>query len=229
MKRNTLSSKKAYKMSVKCAKTRQKAQQIKELLLKHYPNQTTELHYKNPYELLVATILSAQCTDARVNKVTPKLFEKYPSVNDLAIASLEEVKEIIKSVSYFNNKSKHLINMAQKVVRDFNGVIPSTQKELMSLDGVGQKTANVVLSVCFDANYLAVDTHVFRATHRLGLSNAKTPIKTEEELSELFKDDLSQLHHALILFGRYTCKAKNPLCDACFLTAFCISKARFKA
>ncbi len=229
MKRNTLSSKKACKMSVKHAKTRQKAQQIKELLLKHYPNQTTELHYKNPYELLVATILSAQCTDARVNKITPKLFEKYPSVNDLAIASLEEVKEIIKSVSYFNNKSKHLISMAQKVVRDFNGVIPSTQKELMHLDGVGQKTANVVLSVCFDANYLAVDTHVFRATHRLGLSDAKTPIKTEEELSELFKDDLSQLHHALILFGRYTCKAKNPLCDACFLTEFCISKARFKA
>ncbi|CAK00155.1 endonuclease III [Helicobacter acinonychis] len=216
-------------MSVKRTKMHQKAQQIKELLLKHSPNQTTELHHKNPYELLVATILSAQCTDARVNIVTPKLFEKYPSVNDLALASLEEVKEIIKSVSYFNNKSKHLINMAQKVVRDFNGVIPSTQKELMGLDGVGQKTANVVLSVCFDANCLAVDTHVFRATHRLGLSDAKTPIKTEEELSELFKDDLSKLHHALILFGRYTCKAKNPLCDACFLTAFCISKARFKA
>lgn len=171
MKRNTLSSKKACEMSVKRAKT--KAQQIKELLLKHYPNQTTELRHKNPYELLVATILSAQCTDARVNQITPKLFEKYPSVNDLALASLEEVKEIIQSVSYSNNKSKHLISMAQKVVRDFKGVIPSTQKELMSLDGVGQKTANVVLSVCFDANCIAVDTHVFRTTHRLGLSNAK--------------------------------------------------------
>ncbi|WRE80571.1 endonuclease III [Helicobacter pylori] len=216
-------------MSLKRTKTYQKAQQIKELLLKHYPNQTTELHHKNPYELLVATILSAQCTDARVNQITPKLFEKYPSVNDLALASLEEVKEIIKSVSYFNNKSKHLISMAQKVVRDFKGVIPSTQKELMSLDGVGQKTANVVLSVCFDANYMAVDTHVFRATHRLGLSNAKDPIKTEEELSDLFKDNLSKLHHALILFGRYTCKAKNPLCDACFLKEFCVSKASFKA
>ncbi len=214
-------------MSLKRTKT--KAQQIKELLLKHYPNQTTELHHKNPYELLVATILSAQCTDARVNQITPKLFEKYPSVNDLALASLEEVKEIIKSVSYSNNKSRHLISMAQKVVRDFKGVIPSTQKELMSLDGVGQKTANVVLSVYFDANYIAVDTHVFRATHRLGLSNAKTPIKTEEELSDLFKDNLSKLHHALILFGRYTCKAKNPLCGACFLKEFCVSKARFKA
>ncbi|GAA7321618.1 endonuclease III [Helicobacter pylori] len=214
-------------MSLKRAKT--KAQQIKELLLKHYPNQTTELCHKNPYELLVATILSAQCTDARVNQITPKLFEKYPSVNDLALASLEEVKEIIKSVSYSNNKSKHLISMAQKVVRDFKGVIPSTQKELMSLDGVGQKTVNVVLSVCFDANCIAVDTHVFRATHRLGLSNAKTPIKTEEELSDLFKDNLSKLHHALILFGRYTCKAKNPLCGACFLKEFCVSKASFKA
>ncbi|MBM2660895.1 endonuclease III [Helicobacter pylori] len=208
---------------------RAKAQQIKELLLKHYPNQTTELCHKNPYELLVATILSAQCTDARVNQITPKLFEKYPSVSDLALASLEEIKEIIKSVSYSNNKSKHLISMAQKVVRDFKGVIPSTQKELMSLKGVGQKTANVVLSVCFDANYMAVDTHVFRTTHRLGLSNAKEPIKTEKELSELFKDNLSKLHHALILFGRYTCKAKNPLCDACFLTEFCVSKASFKA
>ncbi|GAA8646138.1 endonuclease III [Helicobacter pylori] len=214
-------------MSLKHAKT--KAQQIKELLLKHYPNQTTELRHKNPYELLVATILSAQCTDARVNQITPKLFEKYPSVNDLALASLEEVKEIIKSVSYSNNKSRHLINMAQKVVRDFKGVIPSTQKELMSLGGVGQKTANVVLSVCFDANYIAVDTHVFRTTHRLGLSNAKTPIKTEEELSDLFKDNLSKLHHALILFGRYTCKAKNPLCGACFLKEFCVSKVSFKA
>ncbi|WRA64642.1 endonuclease III [Helicobacter pylori] len=213
-------------MSLKRAK---KAQQIKELLLKHYPNQTTELCHKNPYELLVATILSAQCTDARVNQITPKLFEKYPSVNDLALASLEEVKEIIQSVSYFNNKSKHLISMAQKVVRDFKGVIPSTQKELMSLDSVGQKTANVVLSVCFDANYIAVDTHVFRTTHRLGLSNANTPVKTEEELSDLFKDNLSKLHHALILFGRYTCKAKNPLCDACFLKEFCVSKASFKA
>ncbi len=216
-------------MGLKRAKTYQKAQQIKELLLKHYPNQTTELRHKNPYELLVATILSAQCTDARVNQITPKLFEKYPSVNDLALASLEEVKEIIQSVSYFNNKSKHLISMAQKVVRDFKGVIPSTQKELMSLKGVGQKTANVVLSVCFDANYIAVDTHVFRTTHRLGLSNAKEPIKTEEELSDLFKDNLSKLHHALILFGRYTCKAKNPLCGACFLKEFCVSKASFKA
>ncbi|MGL2754767.1 endonuclease III [Helicobacter pylori] len=214
-------------MSLKRAKT--KAQQIKELLLKHYPNKTTELCHKNPYELLVATILSAQCTDARVNQITPKLFEKYPSVNDLALASLEEVKEIIQSVSYSNNKSRHLINMAQKVVRDFKGVIPSTQKELMSLDGVGQKTTNVLLSVCFDANCIAVDTHVFRTTHRLGLSNAKTPIKTEEELSDLFKDNLSKLHHALILFGRYTCKAKNPLCGACFLKEFCVSKASFKA
>ncbi|AFI05298.1 endonuclease III [Helicobacter cetorum] len=216
-------------MSLKRTKHYQKALKIKELLLGHYPNLTTELHHKNPYELLVATILSAQCTDARVNSVTPKLFEKYPSVYDLALAPLEEVKEIIQSISYFNNKSKHLINMAQKVVRDFKGIIPSTQKELMSLDGVGQKTANVVLSVCFNANYMAVDTHVFRTTHRLGLSNANTPIKTENELSELFETNLSELHHALILFGRYTCKAKNPLCDACFLKEFCVSKASFKA
>ncbi|WP_104747606.1 endonuclease III [Helicobacter cetorum] len=216
-------------MSLKRTKRYQKALKIKELLLAHYPNLTTELHHKNPYELLVATILSAQCTDARVNSITPKLFETYPSVQDLALAPLEEVKEIIKSISYFNNKSEHLIKMAQKVVRDFKGIIPSTQKELMSLNGVGQKTANVVLSVCFNANYMAVDTHVFRTSHRLGLSKANTPIKTENDLNELFETELSKLHHAFILFGRYTCRAKNPLCEKCFLQEFCVSKKSFKA
>ncbi|WP_104761554.1 endonuclease III [Helicobacter cetorum] len=216
-------------MSLKKTKRYQKALKIKTLLLEHYPNLTTELVHKNPYELLVATILSAQCTDARVNLVTPKLFEIYPTIYDLAQAHLEELKELLKSISYYNTKSQNLIKMAQKVVKDFNGNIPSTQNELITLNGVGQKTANVVLSVCFNANCMAVDTHVFRTTHRLGLSQANTPTKTENDLSTLFETELGKLHHALILFGRYTCKAKNPLCEKCFLQEFCISKESFKA
>ncbi|WP_185963002.1 endonuclease III [Helicobacter mehlei] len=208
--------------------TAMKAQIIKELLLAHFPEPKTELHYTNPYELLVAVILSAQCTDARVNATTPALFKAYPTIQTLALANFTEVLALIKSISYPNNKAKHLIKMAGQVMQDFNGQIPSTQQELMCLAGVGQKSANVVLSVAFGQNYLAVDTHVFRVAHRLGLSHAKSATQTEKDLSALFKQDLGALHHALILFGRYTCKAIKPQCGACFLRSFCLSPSNFK-
>ncbi|CCB80587.1 endonuclease III [Helicobacter bizzozeronii CIII-1] len=204
-----------------------KAQIIKELLLAHFPEPSTELCYNNPYELLVAVILSAQCTDARVNATTPALFAAYPSIQALANAQFAEVLALIKSISYPNNKAKHLIKMAGQVMQDFNGQIPSTQQELMRLAGVGQKSANVVLSVVFGQNYLAVDTHVFRVTHRLGLSQAKSATQTEKDLSALFKQDLGALHHALILFGRYTCKAIKPQCGTLFFAPLLLEPIQF--
>ncbi|MCE3036476.1 endonuclease III [Helicobacter sp. faydin-H20] len=206
----------------------QKAQIVKQIFLEHFPAPKTELKYNNIYELLVAVMLSAQCTDKRVNLVTPALFAKYPSVEFLAKASLEEVKSLIQSVSFYNNKAKNLITMAQQVMRDFGGKIPQDQISLKSLAGVGQKTANVVLIEYFEANLMAVDTHVFRTSHRLGLSKAKTPTQTEEELSKLFKTDLDKLHQAFVLFGRYTCKALKPECEKCFVEEFCITKKNFK-
>ncbi|WP_104696240.1 endonuclease III [Helicobacter salomonis] len=201
-----------------------RAQEIKARLLAHFENPTTELNYSNVYELLVAVILSAQCTDKRVNMITPALFAAYPTLQSLASASLETLKGYIQSISYPNNKAKHLINMAQMVCQRFHGEIPSTQAELKSLPGVGQKSANVVLSVFFEQNYLAVDTHVFRVTHRLGLSNAKTPLQTEQEISALFQEDLAQLHHAFIFLGRTLCKARKPRCAVCFLADICENK-----
>ena len=202
---------------------------IKEQFLKHYKDAKTELHYTNLYELLVSVMLSAQCTDKRVNLITPELFKHYPTVNELAKAKLDNVKELIKSCSFFNNKAKNLILMAQKVVNDFDGDIPLDEKKLVSLAGVGQKTAHVVLIEYTNANLMAVDTHVFRVSHRLGLSYAKTVKKTEEELVEKLKDDLHIFHQAMVLFGRYICTAKNPKCDTeCFLTTVCKSKKSFK-
>ncbi|PAF48894.1 endonuclease III [Helicobacter sp. 12S02232-10] len=207
---------------------KQRALEIKKRFLKHYQNPKTELKYRNIYELLVSVILSAQCTDKRVNLVTPALFAKYPSPSMLAKANVEEVKEIIKSVSYFNNKAQNLVKMANQIIENFEGKVPTTQEELKSLAGVGQKTANVVLIEYFEANYMAVDTHVFRTSHRLGLSKAKTAIQTEEDLTKLFKTDLSILHQAFVLFGRYTCKAQKPECENCFVKDFCTSKSNFK-
>lgn len=206
----------------------ERAQAIQALLLERFKQASTELHYANTYQLLVAVILSAQCTDQRVNATTPALFQTYPTIHDLARANFDQLKAIIKSISYPNNKAKHLINMASQVVRDFGAQIPRTQKELKSLAGVGQKSANVILSVAFEQNYLAVDTHVFRVAHRLGLSHAKSAVQTEEDLTKLFQENLATLHHALILFGRYTCKAIKPDCSECFLRAFCQSRANFK-
>ncbi|WP_104743014.1 endonuclease III [Helicobacter cinaedi] len=201
---------------------------IKALFLEHYKNPKTELVYHNLYELLVCVMLSAQCTDKRVNLVTPNLFRAYPNVKSLAQASLADVKGFIQSVSFFNNKAKHLISMANQVMSQFDGEIPTTQEELKTLAGVGQKTANVVLIEFFEQNYMAVDTHVFRVSHRLGLSLAKSAIETEKELAALLKTDLSVLHQAFVLFGRYTCKALKPLCEECFVNAYCQNKSNFK-
>ena len=209
--------------------TKNEIKKIKNILLQHYPNSVTELNYKNLYELLVAVMLSAQCTDKRVNIITPALFEKYPTIDDLANANIEELKEIIKSCSFFNNKAKNLINMAKMVKEEFGGSIPLTQKELIKLPGVGQKTANVVLIEYSGKNLMAVDTHVFRVAHRLGLSSAKTAAETEKDLASKFEDNLNRLHQAMVLFGRYICRAKSPKCEECILKEFCKTKESFKA
>lgn len=211
---------------VKCKK--KDVQIIKDLFLKHYGNAKSELVYHNLYELLVCVMLSAQCTDKRVNIVTPKLFSTFPNIESLAMANEDDIKELIKSVSFFNNKAKHLKAMANQVLNEFNGIIPTTQGELKSLAGVGQKTANVVLIEFFKQNYMAVDTHVFRVSHRLGLSGAKSTKQTEYELTHLFKTQLDVLHQAFVLFGRYTCKAIKPMCNNCFVNAFCKNKCNFK-
>ena len=206
----------------------EKSQKIKKHFLLAYPNPKTELKYSNLYELLVSVMLSAQCTDKRVNLITPALFASFPTPVHLAQAPLDEIKELIKSCSFFNNKAINLIKMANQVVHTFGGKIPQTQEELKSLAGVGQKTANVVLIEYFEQNFMAVDTHVFRVSHRLGLTKAKTALKTEQELVKLFKNDLSALHQAFVLFGRYICTASKPQCHQCFLKQYCISTQNFK-
>lgn len=206
----------------------QKASIIKRKFLLHYGQAKTELRYSNLYELLVSVMLSAQCTDKRVNLITPALFASFPTVSHLAQADIQEVKSLIKSCSFFNNKANHLIMMAKQVMESFNGQIPHTQNELKSLSGVGQKTANVVLIEYFGENFMAVDTHVFRVSHRLGLTHAKTAQKTEEELVKLFKDHLHALHQGFVLFGRYICKAINPNCQDCFVQEFCTTTKNFK-
>lgn len=187
------------------------------------PEAETELIYDDPYELLVAVILSAQCTDKRVNITTPFIFKKYPDITALSHATFEELFPLIKSISYPNNKTKHLIGMAQKVVKDFNGVIPMTVEELMQLPGVGRKTANVITSVIDRQPNMAVDTHVFRVAARIGLTkNAKTPLATEKQLIEYLPEELiHKAHHWLILHGRYICVARNPRCPECGLKPVC--------
>ncbi len=207
--------------------TRSEVDEIKNLFLENYPDSITELNYNNLYELLVAVMLSAQCTDKRVNIITVDLFGTYPDVVSMANADLDNIKKLIGSCSFFNNKSKNLIKMAQKVIEEYNGEIPLEQKQLITLAGVGQKTANVVMIEYTGANLMAVDTHVFRVAHRLGLSDATTATKTEEELSRKFKTNLHLLHQAMVLFGRYRCKAVTPECDECFLTHLCKSNGRF--
>ena len=209
--------------------TKVEIEAIKTLFLEHYPDSVSELHYNNLYELIISVMLSAQCTDKRVNIITPALFDAYPNLVSLANANLDAVKELIKSCSFFNNKAKNLIKMAQSVIENYNGEIPLTQKELMTLAGVGQKTANVVRIEHSGANVMAVDTHVFRVAHRLGLSNATTATKVEEELSKKFKTNLHLLHQAMVLFGRYRCKAIKPECEGCFMEEYCKSKEGFKA
>lgn len=189
----------------------------------HQPEAETELVYSNPYELLIAVILSAQCTDKRINQVTPKFFERYPDVYSLSHAEPQEIFDLIRSVSYPNNKSKHLSGMARMLVNDFNGEVPSDIDELQKLPGVGRKTANVIASVVYNAPAMAVDTHVFRVANRIGLTqNATTPLAVEKQLVKYLPKDLIYIaHHWLILHGRYICVARNPKCNICPLTHFC--------
>jgi len=208
--------------------TKKEIEAIKALFLEHYPDSVTELVYSNLYELLISVMLSAQCTDKRVNIITPALFEKYPDPISLANADMDEVKSHIKTCSFFNNKAKNLIKMAQSVVENYDGEIPLEQKELVKLAGVGQKTANVVMIEYAGANLMAVDTHVFRVAHRLGLSDAKSAVKCEEDLTKKFKTNLHQLHQAMVLFGRYRCKALKPECDDCFMQPYCRTTESFK-
>lgn len=190
---------------------------------KNHPHAETELLYSNPYELIVAVALSAQCTDKRVNMTTPVLFERFPDVYSMAESSQEEIFHYIKSISYPNQKAKHLLGMAQKIISDFGGEVPSKIEELQTLPGVGRKTANVVASVIFNQPVMAVDTHVFRVSARLGLTtNAKNPLQAEEQLIKYIpKEQVHIAHHWLILHGRYVCLARNPKCGECDLTAWC--------
>ncbi len=189
----------------------------------HMPVAESELIYRNPFELLVAVILSAQCTDKRVNMTTPALLERFPDAFAMAEASVEEIYELIKSISYPNNKSKHLSAMAKKLVADFNGEVPEDMELLQTLPGVGRKTANVIRAVAFHRPAMPVDTHVFRVANRIGLvQDTKTPLETEKELVKNIPSEvLSTAHHWLILHGRYVCTARKPKCEACGIRQIC--------
>ena len=182
----------------------------------------TELHYDSPFHLLIAVILSAQCTDKRVNMHTPQIFTRFPDPESLAAASFEEVYGLISSISFPNNKARHLIGMAQKLVSDFGSTVPSETEDLESLPGVGRKTANVIASVIYDKPVIAVDTHVFRVSRRLGLSDGTTVEAVEKDLTEGFAEELrAKAHHWLILHGRYVCTARKPRCQTCGLQDYC--------
>ena len=202
---------------------KQRFNHILDWFQQNVPVAETELHYNNPFELLVAVILSAQCTDKRVNLVTPKLLHDFPTVEAMAATSPEVIYEYIKSVSYPNNKSKHLVGMAQKLLADFNGEISDDVNKLQTLPGVGRKTANVIASVVYNKPTMAVDTHVFRVSERLGLTtNSKNPLQTERELIKYIPENLiPKAHHWLILHGRYICVARRPKCENCGLMAWC--------
>jgi endonuclease III len=203
--------------------TKQRYQCIINWFSENVPVAETELHYTDPYGLLVAVILSAQCTDKRVNMITPRLLADFPTPEVMAVTTPEVVFEYIRSISYPNNKAKHLVGMAQKLVSDFGGVVPDDIDQLQTLPGVGRKTANVIASVVFNKPAMAVDTHVFRVSERLGLTtDSKNPLQTERELVKYIPADLiPKAHHWLILHGRYTCLARKPKCSECGLTAWC--------
>lgn len=187
------------------------------------PFAETELAYRSPYELIVAVILSAQCTDVRVNKITPAFFQKFPDENTLASANEADVFELIKSCSYPNNKGKNLIGMARTLIQKFDGIVPDDIDRLQELPGVGRKTANVIASVVYNKPTMAVDTHVFRVSARIGLTtNAKNPVEAERQLVKYIPEDkIPQAHHWLILHGRYICKARKPLCESCGIKKLC--------
>lgn len=201
---------------------REKYRFVINYFVQNNPDAKTELLYDTPYQLLVAVILSAQCTDKRVNITTPLIFESYPDIESLSEATPEALFPLIKSISYPNNKTNHLIGMAKKVMSDFGGKIPMTVDELMSLPGVGRKTANVITSVVDNQPNMAVDTHVFRVSNRIGLVKAKTPLEAEKQLIKNLPGDLVHVaHHWLILHGRYICVARKPKCNICGLRYVC--------
>lgn len=202
---------------------KERYQVVIEYFQAHVPVAETELHYDNPFQLLVAVVLSAQCTDKRVNMVTPRLFERFPDPESLAASHFDELFPYIQSISYPNNKTKHLLGLANMLLNDFNGEVPMTVEELVKLPGVGRKTANVITSVIDQQPNMAVDTHVFRVSRRLGLTrNATTPLATEKQLIKYIPTNLvHKAHHWLILHGRYTCLARNPKCHECGLQHVC--------
>lgn len=190
----------------------------------HFPEPNTELEYQDPFQLLIAVMLSAQCTDKRVNLVTPDLYRHFPTPQHLAVANIDEVFPFIKSVTYPNSKTKHLIGMAQMLVNDFNSKVPETIEDLQKLPGVGRKTANVIVSVIYHQPAMPVDTHVFRVSKRIGLANSgsKTPLEVEKQLVKNIPEKyVSKAHHWLILHGRYVCQARTPKCEECPLTHLC--------
>ncbi len=190
---------------------------------KNMPQAETELHYRNPYELLVAVILSAQCTDKRVNMVTPAVYKKFPTAETLAKADFDDLEPLVRSVSFANNKTRHLIGMAKMLTEDYGGEVPDTMEELVKLPGVGRKTANVIISVVYQKPGMAVDTHVFRVSARIGLTtNAKTPLQAEQQLVANIPEKLLPIaHHWLILHGRYVCVARRPKCEICGIRSAC--------
>ncbi|MBK9450419.1 MAG: endonuclease III [Bacteroidetes bacterium] len=206
---------------------KEKARLMLERLARVIPTPVTELDYHTPFQLLVAVMLSAQCTDKRVNQTTPALFERFPDPASLVGAEFDEVFHYIKGISYPANKTRHLIRTAEILVQEHNGEVPNDFEALLKLPGVGRKTANVITSILWKAPRLAVDTHVFRVGNRVGLTTAKTPLQSEKQLTELFSDEqIPDAHHFLILHGRYTCVARKPLCTQCVLTDICKHFAR---
>lgn len=203
---------------------KERYEQVLRWFRENRPLAETELNFNNPFELLVAVILSAQCTDKRVNQTTPALLRDYPTPEAMSLTSAEVIYEYIKSISYPNNKAKHLVAMSQKLVKDFGGKVPETLEELTTLPGVGRKTANVILSVVWGKAAMAVDTHVFRVSHRIGLvpKSCKTPLSTELYLTKhIPEEEIPKAHHWLILHGRYQCTARQPQCNTCGLLEFC--------
>ncbi len=202
--------------------TKKIVQEVLDLLYQAHPGAECELNHKDEFQLLVATVLSAQTTDVSVNKVTPHLFDKYPSVYDLASAGLGDVEACIRQIGLYKSKAKNIIALSQAIISDFNGKVPGTVKDLVTLKGVGQKTANVVVSNAFGVPAIAVDTHVFRVSNRIGIVNAKDVKLTEEQLmKKIPKDQWTQAHHTFIFQGRYVCLARKPKCEECNITQYC--------
>ena len=202
--------------------SKDKIQKVLEILEKEYGGSGTALNFKTPFQLLVATMMAAQSTDKQVNKITERLFKEFPDAQAFARLAPEELEEKIKKVGLFRSKARNIVATARKILSDYGGEVPRTRQELMKLPGVGRKTANVVISVAFDQDAIAVDTHVFRVANRIGLANAKTPRETEEQLmANIPREKWSAAHHWLIWHGRKVCKAQNPRCDVCPLTPYC--------